>query len=401
MHALTLIHGVGSIGFFSSRAFLPAFVTCLLLRFGPEAGFLADTGLFEHVVGTPTWFTHDLTVVILGLLSLLEVGATKSPEARQILDEIDRYLKPAMAVATVAGVLSATDASFVERAIVEAGAGDYLFTAIVAVGVYFMSTVRSRVLGIFSEADEDDDVGVQGLISWGEDLWVVAGLFLLFVFPIVMLILIGIAAALLLLARKIAEVREEKSKVACGNCKELVYGCAIACPHCGQKVASPRRVGFLGQTKDDPADDLSVHPYRLVEKKRCPVCATRFGRRAVKQKCDACGHELMAEKDFAHRYLDYVGSRVARVGVVCALLSLIPVIGLVPGVIYYRMALVAPFRRYLPMGRRFLIKWLVRIVIFILIAFQWIPLLGALVVPVMALLSYTAYRSSYKALALG
>ena len=108
----------------------------------------------------------------------------------------------------------------------------------------------------------------------------------------------------------------------------------------------------------------------------------------------------MAEQDFAHRYLDYIGVRLPRVGLACAVLSLIPIIGLVPGVIYYRMALVAPFRRYLPLGRRFLIKWFMRLVLFVLIAFQWVPLAGGLVVPLMALLSYTAYRSSYKSLAL-
>ena len=130
-------------------------------------------------------------------------------------------------------------------------------------------------------------MGVQSLISWGEDLWVVAGLIFLVLFPFVMLVLIGIVAALLLLARKIAEVREEHSKVACAKCEQLIYGCATACPHCGERVASPRRVGFLGQTKANPADDPSVQPYRLVEKKRCPVCATRFRQRSVHQKCEA------------------------------------------------------------------------------------------------------------------
>ena len=157
----------------------------------------------------------------------------------------------------------------------------------------------------------------------------------------------------------------------------------------------------MGQSKDDATPDPEAHPYRLVEKKRCPVCATRFAERAVHQTCSACGHELMSEETFTRSYIDRVSSRVPQVVVICALLSLIPVIGLIPGVIYYRVALVAPFRRYMPMGRRFLLKWLLRIFFFVLIAFQWVPLAGGLVVPLMAIVSFTTYRSSFRDLAAG
>jgi hypothetical protein len=81
--------------------------------------------------------------------------------------------------------------------------------------------------------------------------------------------------------------------------------------------------------------------------------------------------------------------------VVCALLSLIPVVGLIPGIIYYRFVLVGAFRRYLPLGKRFLLKWGIRILFFILMAFQWIPALGGLVVPLMAGISYVVFRTSF------
>ena len=62
-----LIQGLGSIGIFSSRAFLPAFATALLLRFGPQVPWLAHAGLLQHVRGVPTWFTSDTSLIILGL----------------------------------------------------------------------------------------------------------------------------------------------------------------------------------------------------------------------------------------------------------------------------------------------------------------------------------------------
>jgi hypothetical protein len=400
MNVTILIHGLGSVGLFSSRAFLPAFMTALALRMGPEVDMLAATGIFESIEGAPTWFTHNVTLIILGLLSLLEAAATKSPEARELLLEVDSYVKSIMAAVTQAGIISATDAQFVEQVINEAGAGDYLFTAIIVGGVYFMSTVRNGMLQILRTSDEDDDIGIQNLISWAEDMWVILGLLLLIVFPVVMLILIGAVSGVLILIRKAAERREEKSKVACGNCGHMIYPCAVACPKCATAVTAPQAVGFFGQSNKQPATDTADHPYRLVEKKRCPVCATRFEQRSARQKCAACGHELMSEKQFAEAYLARVAGRVPTVCLVGGLLSLIPIVGLIPGVIYYRTMLVAPFRHYIPLGRRFLLKWLIRIVIFLLIAIQWIPIVGGIVVPLMALVNYAGYRTAFAAQAL-
>src|SRR3954468_10502445 len=72
-----LIQGLGSIGIFSSRAFLPAFATALLLRFGPHVPWLAQAGLLRHVRGVPTWFTSDTTLTVLGVLSILELIAER------------------------------------------------------------------------------------------------------------------------------------------------------------------------------------------------------------------------------------------------------------------------------------------------------------------------------------
>ena len=67
------LQGLGSVGVFASRAFLPAFVTALLLRFGPHAPWLAHAGLLPQVRGVPTWFTSDAALVVLGLLAALEL----------------------------------------------------------------------------------------------------------------------------------------------------------------------------------------------------------------------------------------------------------------------------------------------------------------------------------------
>ncbi len=396
---MSIMQGIGSVGFFSSRAFLPAFITALLLRVGPHIDALKNTGFFQNVTGNPSWFTSDWCLVALGVLAAMEIAATKNADARKLLEEFDHYLKPALAALTFIGVVSTADAQFVQQISLRtpSGAGffDYLFTLLIAGGTYLLAMSRNALLAVISDADEDDDIGVQKLFSWAEDLWATVGVFFLLVYPLVMLLLIGVVAGLVMLARKYVQWREESSKIGCVSCGEMIYPCAIACPKCAAKVAAPVQVGFLGGSKRAPATDLASHELRLVEKKRCPVCATRLTERRPRQFCLACHHQTMSDPRFAERYMAQVASRLPGVLGVTWLLSLIPIIGLIPGVIYYRMALVAPFRRYLPFGRRFFLKWGVRVLFFFLILLQVVPVLGSLAVPVMALVSFLAYRSSY------
>jgi hypothetical protein len=285
---------------------------------------------------------------------------------------------------------------FVEETLKRGGMFDALPAVAVAACVFWVSALRGGVMAVFSEADEDDDAGVQGLISWAEDLWALVGPAFLILFPLVMVTLIGAVAGLMLLARKRAEAKEEQSKVPCAGCGAPTYSCAVACAACGTAVETPHQVGVLGQSKPEPTTDIAGHPHRLVEKKRCPVCAARFTERAARQTCGACGHELMADAAFSSAYLDRIGARLPSVLGVCLVLSLIPILGLIPGVIYYRLALVAPFRRYIPRGRSLLMRWTIRIFFLVLIATQWVPGLGGVVVPIMAFVNYKAYRSMYE-----
>src|SRR3954453_10784703 len=99
------LQGLGSVGVFASRAFLPAFVTALLLRFGPHVPWLAHAGLLPQVRDVPTWFTSDASLLVLGVLAALELVAERVPEAKTILDAVHDYLKTGMAALTYLGVL--------------------------------------------------------------------------------------------------------------------------------------------------------------------------------------------------------------------------------------------------------------------------------------------------------
>lgn len=397
--SLTL-QGLGSAGFFSSRSFLPAFATASILGYGGSISWIAEAPLFMDASGTEVWFVGGGLIQLLALLALLEVAAYKSPMFREWVVEFDTYTRTGMSMVTYVGVYSVYEISYAgvhepEAGLYAAGVLSALPVILVGGGTYLASLVRNGAMRLFIEADEDDDAGIQGLFSWAEDVWALFGPLIFILFPIAMMLIIGGVIGAMYMLRKRAEAREEQSRVACPNCASPNYASALRCYNCAHTFEAPRRIGFFGTAKAEPATDLVHHPYRLVEKKRCPVCANRFEKRDVYQTCSACGHTLNSDQVFTDEYVLYVKRRVPRVMAVCLGLSFVPVIGLIPGVIYYRMALVTPFRRYLPRAHSWRTKWLTRIVAFGLISFQWVPGLGAVTVPSLAYINYSSYRRAY------
>ncbi len=434
-----IAQALGSVGLFASRAFVPAFAAALLMRFGPQLGL--DSGLlaFTGITVAPSWFTSDLCLLILGVLAVAEVAATKHPDLRQALGTIDQYAKPAIAALALMGILDATDAGFLEQNLdphppgqvvtgtpephvqrtwassggsggASGGSGgsggqvaaagfalSSLLVVFVAFGTFMIAGVRSVLVGALTDADEDDDIGIQKLLSWGEDLYAFFGLWFLVLFPVAMLALIVIVSGLLFAARWYLLRREERSKVACGECGELMYRSALACGACATPNENVHRLNLLGAADADRPADRATQPHRLAAARRCPNCATRLEHRRARQRCPRCGHELFADPAFVRAYVDRVTARMPIVLCVTACLGLVWIIGVVPGVIYYRMAVVAPFRRYIPAGRRVAAKFGIAVLFFILLTAQALPLVGLIALPLMAFISFLAYRALFLA----
>ena len=119
------------------------------------------------------------------------------PEAKGVLDEAHVYLKTAMAVLTYLGVLNASDRAAARQVIDQASVFDYWPALAVGAGVYLVARTRAAVLGPLAEADEDDDLGLQGLLRWAEDLWGGLGPVALVVFPLLTVAAFGAAVLLL------------------------------------------------------------------------------------------------------------------------------------------------------------------------------------------------------------
>ena len=394
----TIVTLLGLPGLFGSRVFLPMFVAAVALRFGPEIPWVGELGLLAGVGPVPGWFGHEITLIALGVLSVVEVVAGKNAEARAVLDWIDRYAKPVMAALTALGILSAADAAIVGG---QLGAADE--ASVVAVGValavavatFIVASLRAAVIELLTDVDDGDATGIGRLLSIGEDLWAAFGALFLILFPIVMLAVIGLAMLGLFALQRRAAAREEGAKFACPNCGRDLYKPALHCPHCGRANPRPTRLNWLGAATDEPAD-AAGQPVELLAKGRCPRCATRLPRRTAEPTCDACGTRPFGDGDLAARLDRHVSMKLPTTLIACGLLSAVPIVGLVPGVILYRLRLVAPYRRYIGRGRGALLRIGVKVAFVLLVAVQWVPVAGAATVPAMALLSWAAHRRAFR-----
>jgi hypothetical protein len=117
-------------------------------------------------------------------------------------------------------------------------------------------------------------------------------------------------------------------------------------------------------------------------------------QRAVRQACPTCHTVTFASMAEFHAYLRALQARLPQTLLICLGLSAIPVIGVIPGVVYYRLTLVSGLRGYVPPLRGCLARVMIRVVNWGLILLQPIPVLGALIVPLMCVSSYWIYRSS-------
>jgi predicted RNA-binding Zn-ribbon protein involved in translation (DUF1610 family) len=402
---------LGLPGFFSSRAFTPAFVTALILRYGDSLPVLKEIEFLRVTGSEPTWFTNNWTILALGLLAALELLATKSPEAEEMLGQVHKYAKTGMAFLTTMGIVQAGELDYFRDLFRTADLTLNGWAAVVAGATFLLTSLRNGVVFLLAEADPEDVLGLRRLISWFEDTWGAVGLLFLVLYPLVMLLVVAALAAGLYGMRRYAEYMEEKNRVPCGACGTPIYASAPHCPQCGAVHPTPCDVGLFGQAKRQlPARPGRAHALRLASKRRCPRCATRLPERSTRQTCPACGTAPFGEIAFREAYTGMVTGRLPKVLGLSFLFGLVPVLGMIPGILYYRIALLAPYRGYLSAGRAFVLRWLLRIVFLFLIAAQGSPLfllfaappaaplallVGALTVPLMALLSYGVYRGAF------
>lgn len=394
----SIFYSLGLSGMFASRAFLPAFATSLAMKYGDTLPLLKGLEFLNTAGSHPTWFTHDGVVAALGILAALELLAEKSTHIREMMSRSSVYLKSIVAGLTTYGILSAGDAAYIEGLAgpQEAGFLD-LFPAFASAGLtYFFGSTRNGFLSLISESDPDGDLGIGRFISWMEEFWASFGVLFLLLYAPVMLILIGLVMGVIHLINKRARKRQDEAKVECRSCQSRIHPFATACYDCEEPHAEPVKLGAFGRLSEETTRDIKEQELRLIELKRSPKSGERLEGRGVDIKGPTDREAVFGNPERNRRYFNRVGERLPVVLGLGALLSLIPVIGLIIGVVYYRLRLVAPFRRYLSFSQSIVTKWLIRILFLILMAFQWVPIAGGAVVPIMAMVNYSFYRSAFK-----
>lgn len=386
-----VLYGLGSVPMFASRPFLAALVTSLLARFGGALPLLGGSSLVQSLEATPGWFSSWTALGVLALLALGEALSGKSPEVRAVMQELDTWLRSGTALAVSLALFDSETAETLQ-AVQHAGLTPASVLALVIGAlVHGFALLRRAFLSVVLDADEDDDVGLVSVVSWAENSWTVLGILFLVLFPIAAVVLGLLTALALRVLAKRAERRAEESKVPCASCGARLHASAPRCRSCGAAVAAPRAIGVFGAPREAPAPEPAEHRFRLIARKRCPVCAERLRARAPKQACPTCGATTFASDAELASYLGALRARLPRTLLVCLGLGAVPILGVVPGVVYFRLNLVSGLRGYIPPLRGIGARWTVRILSWGILALQPIPVLGALVLPAMCWANWLVY----------
>jgi len=301
MNITALILSLASIGPFTSRAFIPAFITSLILRYGHNIWFLQNQEFVKLAENSPTWFTHGGVVIALGIISTLEIVATKNEDIREIMEMFISKIKPITAICTSFGILSISDTALIETIQNNIETAGYSVATIVGLltgfGVFFVVSIRSEIMNFLCEIDPEDNLYIRFFLSWLEDAFCIIIPILIFLLPT---IIIGISLLffiiVLYLLKKYLEKKDEQSKSECPNCKSLNYKVAISCFHCSHTLETPNDIGFLGGAKKTIVSNIENHQLKLIEKKRCSVCGNHLKKRKVIQECSKCNNTIMDTK---------------------------------------------------------------------------------------------------------
>ncbi len=393
-----LLFAVGTIPYFTSRVFAPVFWLAMWARL-QEDGYLqyltTDWWVFQwrFSLDYPEWFVDPGMIFTFFVLAVIEAAAEKSPDAAHFMTVFDSEVKSfGSFIFNNAVTVSSTFALAASYTVVQAGFSfSLVWAAIIGGGVWVFAKIRGSLVGFFLDSDEDDDLGLRKLLSWAEDGWTGMGTLLLVILPLLALTVAGLTLLVLFLVQRHLKAREEKQKVPCAKCGNPNYAASVNCFSCGEATASPVKLGFFGQPTRAPVTDVDRHRMNLLSRRRCFVCAARLPQKSIRQACRACGAEVFPSAEWVDSYLKHLKSKLPHTLLVCLGLSLVPLLGLIPGIVYYRVGLISNMRRYIPRGTGCLLRWVVRIVNMALLSLQWVPLLGAVTLPLMCLVNYSIY----------
>lgn len=227
---------------------------------------------------------------------------------------------------------------------------------------------------------------------------------LLLVFPvlglgyILVFALIGISLGIVWAVRQSAKEDDAYSKELCSACGKPILKAASTCLHCKAKVSGTRDVNISGKILSRAALDESSHELKLLSAGRCPSCANFFKKNVITQTCEQCGNPTVSEKkEVLTNYVGEVEKRLKNSLIISLIAGLIPFLGSVITIVYAEIHLGRPFKQYEDTGKGFLVRFLTKIGIFILILLQgYYWFWGCIFCPIMAYIYHFSWKYSFQ-----
>ncbi|GAB4183426.1 MAG: hypothetical protein Fur005_46030 [Roseiflexaceae bacterium] len=425
MNGLTLVfQSLASTSVFAFRPFAAAFAMALMGRLIYDS--IITGTLTAILIPQETWLISDTALLIFGLLAILEWIAADHEEFRSMYNDASGFFQSGSALVvqygladgqtvmffttfvqsmpteifplafSSGGLLGVQYVSLDQTQLIQVAgwlghAVALIWAILMAGGAWFLGTIRYTIIDGLETIDPTNAFGMRTLAHWIETGWTATAIALVVFLPLVSLGVFLVTVGALALIRWYFQRQDQKALVSCSNCSQPVHLAAPICHHC-KVIRQPHAVGWFGQVANTIVADPAAHRVNLLSRKRCPTCATILKERSIQQQCPTCGTVTFADVAMVNTFLREIDRRMPKTLLICFLLGLIPVVGIVPGIIYYQISLVSSLRGYIPRTTGCLTRWGVRMINLFLISWQWVPGFGALTLPLMAVVSYQVHR---------
>ena len=333
----------------------------------------------------------------LGIFAFADRWANENPEVYKFIDQVDRYLKLGVTIAVNTTVLEPQVAKAIFN-ISEGGIGGNAIPIAVAACPpgFFLANFRKEILSYLRSLDEENDIGLLTLANWLEDGWIFFGVIFLLVLPLLTIFLILIGFLILVVINKSIKAHEEKKKINCESCDELIYQTALACPKCKGENKNARNVGVLGQTLSSNISDIQTHKMNLIALKKCPEGATRLNEKTINQTCPNCRTLILNGPKGINFYVDSIDKRLKKILIFSFLIGFVPIIGSIVTIIYSKIFLVKPYSQYISFTKGIWLRFLAKLGIFIMVIVQIIPIVGYFSCPAIALIYHFSWKSGFE-----
>jgi hypothetical protein len=388
MPSAVLLHAIGTIPLFASRAFLPAFMTALLFRFPNLLSF--------SEIDTPSaelFITKTPVIIVLGISAVLEILADKNTDIKALWLQVEPYLKPIIYSVMLLGVID-NDSEAIMQGIYQAGFGEYVMIFFTAGAVYGLTILRASIQEWLLEIDGDGDLFLNFIFSSIEDTFVFFGFLLLLATGIGAIIFFAVIVGILYLWQRKIKTNEEKQKITCSSCQHKNPPFALECSNCHIPQSQVYKIGFLGQKKEEQINNdtkaRKKQMFSLLAQERCGYCAIKTNKKV----CFTCRKEhVLSNSENRKFYIRLVQKRYAIWLPLSIGLGFIPILGIAIAVLGANLYVFAPLKRQIPTIKAVGVQILTKLLLFCVIFFGSIA--GFILAPLYCSIRFFMWQTAF------